>query len=298
MTPKISVAIAVHNGEKFLRMQLESIYAQTLPPSEVIAIDDASTDASIAILQEYTQSKGLVYQKNECNQGVNATFEKAFSLCQGDYIAPCDQDDIWMPAKLETGYRAISRLPANEPCLVGGLTIDVDEDQKKIWQEFIPHEYSVFTNFFPCLWCGGAVQLFNRPLKEMVFPLKDSSYYDFQLGVVATILGNRLVLPTPMRLQLHHQKNATAKQGGLRFKIHKCLLPYALSLDFLQGFLSVANAYGFSLKSEQDAFINHLIQCCATPRLVFKTKEFGFKKRWLVFVASFFMKLKNYGTKR
>ena len=104
MSDRISIAMATFNGEKYLREQLDSIYSQTLLPYEIVAADDCSTDRTTEILEEYRIKKGLKYLVNEHNIGVVKNFEKAISLCQGDYVALSDQDDIWFPEKLEKSY--------------------------------------------------------------------------------------------------------------------------------------------------------------------------------------------------
>ena len=98
----ISIAMATYNGEKFIREQIDSILAQTISDWELIVCDDVSTDSTIAILEEYAKNdvRIKIYQ-NMVNLGFKRNFEKAIDLCQGDYIALCDQDDIWYPKHLE-----------------------------------------------------------------------------------------------------------------------------------------------------------------------------------------------------
>lgn len=98
----ISIAMATYNGEKYLREQLESIYAQTYKNIEVVVTDDGSSDKTVEILEEYAKSHGLRYYINETNLGFVKNFEKAVNLCKGDYIGLSDQDDIWLPHKLST----------------------------------------------------------------------------------------------------------------------------------------------------------------------------------------------------
>ena len=104
----ISIAMATYNGEKFICEQLDSIMAQTITDWELIVCDDVSTDSTIAILEEYAKKDGrILIHKNKVNLGFKRNFEKAISLCSGDYIALCDQDDIWYPKHLEILYNQI-----------------------------------------------------------------------------------------------------------------------------------------------------------------------------------------------
>lgn len=98
----LSIAMATYNGERFLREQLDSILAQTVTDFEVIVCDDCSTDCTVAILEEYARlDKRFNIYKNTHNLGFKKNFEQVIMLCKGDYIALCDQDDIWYPDHLE-----------------------------------------------------------------------------------------------------------------------------------------------------------------------------------------------------
>src|SRR5690349_15385572 len=106
---RISVAMATYNGAPFLPEQLQSLAAQTLPPFELVVCDDGSTDRTIQILREFATSAPFPVRIHENSErlGFGDNFLKAAALCQGDWIAFCDQDDIWLPHKLETVARHI-----------------------------------------------------------------------------------------------------------------------------------------------------------------------------------------------
>ena len=101
---KISIAMATYNGEKYLLEQLQSIINQTYEINEIIIIDDCSTDKTVHIaenfLSEFPQEKKIIVNKK--NLGTYKNFEKALMHCTGDIIFLSDQDDIWLPNKIET----------------------------------------------------------------------------------------------------------------------------------------------------------------------------------------------------
>lgn len=101
-TPRISIAMATYNGAQFIREQLESLAAQTLPPCELVVTDDGSTDATLSILDEFARHAPFPVHihRNEQRLGYRDNFLKAARLCTGDLIAFCDQDDVWMADKL------------------------------------------------------------------------------------------------------------------------------------------------------------------------------------------------------
>ena len=100
---KLSIALATYNGEAFLREQLTSLLNQTLLPHELIVCDDCSTDSTLEILEEFKANISFECQiyKNEINRGAAYSFKNAIDSCTGDIIIFCDQDDIWLPNKIE-----------------------------------------------------------------------------------------------------------------------------------------------------------------------------------------------------
>lgn len=98
----ISIALASHNGAQYIGEQIDSILAQSYQDFELIICDDCSTDNTWQILQEYARKDNRIkIFKNEKNLGFKKNFEKAISHCNGEYIALCDQDDVWMENHLE-----------------------------------------------------------------------------------------------------------------------------------------------------------------------------------------------------
>ncbi len=106
--PFVSIAMCTYNGERFVRQQLDSLIAQSYRPIEIIIQDDCSTDSTREILKEYEARHACIHLGfNEVNLGYCRNFEKALGRCSGQYIALCDQDDVWFPEKIETFVREI-----------------------------------------------------------------------------------------------------------------------------------------------------------------------------------------------
>ncbi|VDR35100.1 glycosyltransferase family 2 protein [Alistipes sp.] len=100
---KVSVAMCTYNGHQYIKEQLLSILEQTIPIDEIIICDDGSKDATIQIIIEYMNAYPGVIKliKNSQNLGYTKNFEKAICLCSGDIIFLADQDDIWLPNKVQ-----------------------------------------------------------------------------------------------------------------------------------------------------------------------------------------------------
>lgn len=98
----VSVAMATYNGQKFIREQLDSLAAQHYLPSELVITDDASSDKTVAIAEQFAAGAPFpVHIHRYGNRlGYRANFMRAASFCTSDVIAFCDQDDVWSPRKL------------------------------------------------------------------------------------------------------------------------------------------------------------------------------------------------------
>ena len=101
---KISVALIVYNGAKYIRQQLDSILAQTHNVDEIIVCEDGSTDGTKEIIEEYKNKHPNLFfiHYNNKNLGPTKNIEKAIQACMGDLILLADQDDYWEDNKVET----------------------------------------------------------------------------------------------------------------------------------------------------------------------------------------------------
>ena len=133
---KTSVALCTYNGEKYLVEQIESILSQEIAVDEIVICDDASTDETFSILKNYENRFPEIFRIfiNEKNLGYVANFEKALSLCSGEIIFLCDQDDIWKQEKVSSVLHYFKENPtigivAHDLNLIGTY-----EGKKTFWE--------------------------------------------------------------------------------------------------------------------------------------------------------------------
>lgn len=110
---KTSIALATYNGDKFLQEQLESYLIQTVLPDELVIVDDCSKDNTLMIINTFKETAPFdvkVYL-NETNLGYTQNFNKALQLCNNDLIFISDQDDVWLPNKIEYMVNSASSHP-------------------------------------------------------------------------------------------------------------------------------------------------------------------------------------------
>jgi glycosyltransferase involved in cell wall biosynthesis len=96
----VSVVVPVHNGERFLAESLGAIASQTHQPTELVVVDDGSTDDSVRVAEELVtrHGRGLVHRRQ--HGGVAAARNAGVVLASGAVIGFCDQDDVWLPEKV------------------------------------------------------------------------------------------------------------------------------------------------------------------------------------------------------
>lgn len=104
----VSVIIPVYNGAKFIAETLDTILAQTSPPAEVIVVNDGSTDNTASVVEAFGDSVTLI---DTPNGGECAARNLGVSKAKGNWIAPCDGDDLWLPTKLEKQLRLANEAP-------------------------------------------------------------------------------------------------------------------------------------------------------------------------------------------
>lgn len=143
---KISIVMAVYDGEKYILQQLQSILLQTRKADEVIICDDCSTDKTVEIIKNYIKNNNLNNWKlkiNSSNQGWKKNFYNGLYMATGDIIFFSDQDDVWEKDKLQimTGIMTNSQILA----LSGCVSLINDKNEKIKNSNLIPF-YGTNTN--------------------------------------------------------------------------------------------------------------------------------------------------------
>jgi glycosyltransferase involved in cell wall biosynthesis len=122
--PLISIVMATYNGAAYVEKQLDSLLAQSYKNIEIIVSDDGSTDSTPEILLNYQKQHGILVLSNRKNKGLVGNFSNGLHAAKGEYIALCDQDDIWELNKLEVLLERIDDFDIVQ----GQMTIIDDND--------------------------------------------------------------------------------------------------------------------------------------------------------------------------
>ena len=228
---KISVALCTYNGQQFIDEQLDSIFTQTFPVDEVIICDDCSNDNTVEIIQKYMVKYPSIIQLyiNEKQLKTIKNFEKAISLTTGDYIFLCDQDDIWIPQKVQKMIKNMKENPRALLLFSNGDLIDddgtylnttlwkewgFDENAKKIWENMS----AAFSNLlYNKNYVTGATVLFNQNLKKIAMPinLPNGYYHDTWFAIHAAGENGLFYMDESLiKYRIHKNQQVGITKGG------------------------------------------------------------------------------------
>jgi glycosyltransferase involved in cell wall biosynthesis len=130
----ISVYITSYNQKAFLKEAIDSVLAQTLLPNEIVIIDDASTDGSQDLIQEYClRETNIISHFNKENKGITKNRNLALSLVTGDLITWLDGDDVYLPDKLKTQFELIQQTNADLVYTNFYISEDQIDSIKRVW---------------------------------------------------------------------------------------------------------------------------------------------------------------------
>jgi glycosyltransferase involved in cell wall biosynthesis len=215
---KISIALATYNGEKYLYQLLTSLQAQTLKPFELVVIDDCSSDNSVKIVNDYSFSFGKKIFVNEKNMGPVYTFKKLAGLCKGDFIAFCDQDDVWISNKLELMFTEIKKLDQNVPAVVFSDLSVIDEEGKLIqqsyWQQRTvqPDKFSFQDILFANIITGCTTLINTAMANELSKMPLNVMMHDHWIALIAFSFGTHSFIEAPTVLFRSHNSSVTNKE--------------------------------------------------------------------------------------
>lgn len=164
----------VYNGERWLRESLASVFAQTFDDWELVFWDDQSTDGSAQILQEFPEDPRVRYFYAPQQTPLGKARELAIREARGEWAAFLDQDDIWVPDKLEKQVRVADAWKGAPLAIVYGRAMRFGANQPTRdfdhWHEFgdMP-EGNIFTALFvdSCFICQSAVCLRTAELRAV-----------------------------------------------------------------------------------------------------------------------------------
>lgn len=152
MTPRVTVLMAVHNGLPWVREAVDSVLEQTFTDFELLVVDDASTDTTLAALESYDDPRIRIL-RNERNIGQVPSLNRGLTEARGAYVARLDADDRMLPGRLA---RQVAVLDVEPSVALVGTWMDVVDETGRLWAElrghvgdFAEYVYAILRDRYP-----------------------------------------------------------------------------------------------------------------------------------------------------
>ncbi len=236
----ISVCLAAYNGEKYIGEQLKSIMDQLSDNDEIIVSDDGSTDGTLDTISIFNDKRiKVVYNKG--NHGPVGNFENALNHANGDYIFLSDQDDIWLPGRVDIAIKLLNYKDVE--CTICNRII-INSEGKSNNFHVIPEDFTRYP-FYKVLYHNpyiGCCMAFSRRHLNFCLPFPNNlPMHDLWIGLLAHKMKTVKYIQEPLIAYRRHGYNVTTGKSPYsiayriyfrirllyqivkRIKIQKCL---------------------------------------------------------------------------
>lgn len=208
---KVSVAICTYNGEKFIEKQLRSICLQSRKVDEIMISDDGSKDNTLVLCEQILSEYDIPYQiiKNKVALRVMKNFEQCFSLCQGDVIFSCDQDDIWESNKVEIMMQYFEKDNNLSMIATNATLIDANDQVMNLTlKDSIGFDHQdMLASLLRTFCITGATMAFRKDFQQEHFFASAYWLHDGWLALLATLQNRFLFLEQPLTQYRLHGNN-------------------------------------------------------------------------------------------
>jgi len=221
--PRIEIALATHNSAKYLRPQMDSLFAQTCQDFTLLVSDDGSSDETLSIIAQYQArfpGRIRILEFPGRAGGAMANFTRLTDAFTADYAMYCDHDDVWLPGKIERSLRKIreAKLAKSKPVLV-----HTDLSICRPDMAIVSHSRFSYERMDPAKTklrhllvhnaIVGCTVLINRALYELARPIPNGALmHDSWLALVASSFGEILYDAEPSVLYRQHSRNAIGSE--------------------------------------------------------------------------------------
>lgn len=217
----ISVCIATYNGERFIERQITSILSQIGIEDEIVIADDGSTDNTLAILKRLNDPRIRIVDGAHRHSPI-WNFEKALEQAKGEFIFLADQDDVWMPEKVEVTMNYLQRYD----CVISDNTT-VAADDKVISDSFYAVNRTRSGKWYNLLIKNGYLgccMAFRRNVMESSLPFpSDIPMHDIWIGNVAAFKYSLCFIPDKLMHYNRHGDNASSASASSTYPLWRKL---------------------------------------------------------------------------
>lgn len=201
----ISVCIATYNGEKYLRRQIDSVLSQLGGEDEVVISDDSSTDGTVDIIRSYQDKRIRLYDGQKFHSPI-FNFENAIKHAKGDIIFLADQDDKWLPGRVEN---AIKMHESGYDLVICNTRAVYKERVEEGW--FDPFSRPYWKNLIKPAYVGCTMSL-KKEILDMMLPFPSSiAMHDLWMGLLAQRNCKCFFINEPLIEYNRHEESFVAR---------------------------------------------------------------------------------------
>ena len=231
---KVNILMSTYNGQQFLAEQIRSIQDQSYTDWTLFIRDDGSSDNTKEILKDFEHQDSrihLIDSDKSDNLGVIKSFHKLVNHDRADYYFFSDQDDVWLPNKLELSLKEAQNYLADLPLMVYMDLKVVNQDLEIMTESMVKsqshHANTELVQELTENTVTGGVAMINHALAEMWQETDDILMHDWYLALLASAFGNLVFIDQPGELYRQHSDNVLgARTLSKRFK--KWIRPHIL----------------------------------------------------------------------
>ena len=235
---KINIVMSAYNGQEFIAEQIRSIQQQTFKDWKLLIRDDGSTDETPKIIVDFAQQDPRIHFINAAeriNYGVIKNFYTLVKYEKADYYFLSDQDDIWLPNKLELSLAEAQKYDSEKPLMVYTDLKVVDKHLQVLHESMIKtqshHANKTLLQELTENTVTGGTAMFNHTLAEKWKVYDGILMHDWYLALLAAALGELVYMDAATELYRQHESNVLgARTWSKRLKNwlqpHKLLAKY------------------------------------------------------------------------
>lgn len=212
---KVAILLSTYNGEKYVREQLTSFLNQTYRNIEIIIRDDGSKDGTIKILEKYVNTHKNIKLVKGKNLGFIKSFFELLKLGNADYYAYADQDDIWLPNKIELAVNSLNNLDNEKPNMAFS-NVDYHDVEMNFMGHGEEHKTYSFTNsLYECV-SQGMTMVINQKARDMILDNipTECMFHDWWTYMICSGMGNIAYDDVVTVKYRRDKKNATVEGQG------------------------------------------------------------------------------------
>jgi glycosyltransferase involved in cell wall biosynthesis len=214
----ISVCIPTHNGSKYIIQQLDSILFQLNEKDEIIVSDDSSEDNTCKLIENLNDKRIIIFKENKFSNYI-LNYENAINHAKGNHIFLCDQDDVWLPNKVDVMCRALNKYDlVVSDCFVTDSNLTILNDSYYLLRNAVRNKFLALALRSPYLGCCMA---FNRKIlnKALPFPNHINSH-DIWLGNIAAFYYSVKFVNEKLIYYRRHSGNTSIMAGTSNLSLY------------------------------------------------------------------------------